>query len=271
MTGEFASFLARMVERRNADVAAAYGGLTRSDLERMSAAGRPVRDFAAALTDGGAVAVIAEVKKASPSAGAIAPGIDAAGQTRRYEKGGTAAVSVLTEPSSFGGSFDDLAAVAAAVGVPVLCKDFVVDEAQVFVARGCGADAVLLMASVLGEEVARYLALVRGLGMHALVEVASRDELDVALRAGATLVGVNSRDLHSLKVDPSAALPLVREAKSVGVTVMLASGVRSREDVEVAATAGADAVLVGEALMRAERPELAVAGLTGVARREVVS
>lgn len=261
------SFLAHMIERRRTDVAAAYGGLTHAELEGTAAAGRPVRDFEAALTSPETVAVIAEVKKASPSAGRIAPDVVAAEQARRYEEGGAAAVSVLTEPSVFGGSFDDLAAVAAAVDVPVLCKDFVVDEAQALVARGCGADAVLLMLSVLGASVESYLDLVRELGMQALVEVASRAEVGVALRAGATLVGVNSRDLHSLRVDAEAARELVAVAKAGGATTVLASGVKVRADVEAAVAAGADAVLVGETLMRVTAPEDVLADLANVARR----
>jgi len=157
--------------------------------------------------------------------------------------------------------------VADAVEVPVLCKDFIVDPPQLFVARGHCADAVLLMVSVLGDELASYLDLALTLRLQCLVEVVSPAELDVAVRAGASLVAVNARDLHSLKVDLEAAAPLVAAARHLGMTVVHASGVRSRADVEAAAAAGAHAVLVGETLMRAPFPEDVLAELTGVPRR----
>lgn len=264
------SVLQRIVARRLADVEAAYGRLDRSCLARMAATGRPPRDFAAELMAGSEVAVIAEVKKASPSAGPIAPGSDAASQARRYLAGGAAAVSVLAESPHFGGSFDDVAQVCDVIAAPVLCKDFVVGEAQLHVARAAGADAVLLMVSVLGTGVAAYLDAARALGMQSLVEVVDARELDVALAAGATLVGVNSRDLHTLSVRVSDALGVVSEAARAGVRVVLASGVTSRDDVAAAAAAGADAVLVGETLMRASDPRAAVAALATVPRRPAV-
>ena len=129
--------------------------------------------------------MIAEVKKSSPSVGAIALDCDASKQALHYQDGGAAAISVLTEPEYFGGSFTDLSDVADAVDVPVLCKDFVVDPVQLFVARGHGADAVLLMVSVLGDSVAEYADVATTLGLHALVEVVDEAELEVALSAGA--------------------------------------------------------------------------------------
>lgn len=264
MNGSVTSFLDEIVERRRADVAAAWGGLSPADRERLACCARPPRDFAAALAAGAAVAVIGEVKKASPSAGPIAPDVEPSKQALHYQDGGVAAISVLTEPSVFLGSFTDLSDVADAVDVPVLCKDFVVDPVQLFVARGHGADAVLLMASVLGEALGGYLDLAETLGLQGLVEVISPEELALALRAGATLVGVNARDLRSLRVDRDAAAPVVAAAHDLGMTVVHASGIRSRRDVEWAAAAGADAVLVGETLMRAAFPEDVLAQLTGV-------
>lgn len=261
------SFLESVVERRRADIAAAYGGLSAADRERLACCARSPRDFTAALHNTGAVAVIAEVKKASPSAGPIAIDAEASKIALHYQDGGAACISVLTEPTAFCGSFTDLSDVADAVDIPVLCKDFVVDEVQPFVARGHGADAALLMVSVLGERVGAYLDLCATLGLQALVEVASLGELDVARRAGATLVGVNTRDLHSLEMDADAALPVIRAAKSHGMTAVLASGIKTRADVELAAAAGADAVLVGETLMRAEFPEDVLQDLTGVSKR----
>jgi indole-3-glycerol phosphate synthase len=258
------SFLERMVERRRADVAREWGSVAPADLERLVCCARPSRDFEGALASPGVVGVIAEVKKASPSSGPIAPDAEPSKQAAIYQAGGAAAVSVLTEPSVFLGSFSDLSDVADAVDVPVLCKDFVVDPLQLLVARGHGADAVLLMVSVLGERVTEFLDLASTLRLDCLVEVASPAELEVALRAGATLVAVNARDLHTLRVDLDAAAPIVAAARRYGMTVVQASGVRAHADVEKAATAGADAVLVGEALMRAPFPEDVLAELTGV-------
>ncbi len=266
MSHPAADFLERVVAERAAEIAASFGALSAADRERLASGGRPVRDFAAALTGGECVAVIAEVKKASPSAGPIAPDADASVQASHYERGGASAVSVLTEPQHFSGSFGDLSDVADAIALPVLCKDFVVDPAQLFAARGHGADAVLLMVSVLGRRTGELADVADTLGLSALVEVTDEVELDVALGAGARVVGVNSRDLRTLKVDRAAALETVRAAKAAGAVTVSASGVRSGVDVVEAASAGAHAVLVGEVLMRAASPEDVLAGLTGVKR-----
>jgi indole-3-glycerol phosphate synthase len=210
--------------------------------------------------------VIAEVKKASPSAGEIAPDCEASKQALHYQDGGAAAISVLTEPESFGGSFTDLSDVADAVDVPVLCKDFVVDPVQPFVARGHGADAILIMVSVLGDQTASYIDLSVTLGLTPLVEVINERELDVALAAGAQVIAVNSRDLHTLEVDSERARGVISAAAQAGAVVVAASGTRSRADVAAVAQAGAHAVLVGEALMRAAFPEDVLQELTGVAR-----
>lgn len=255
-----------LLARRRAAIAKAYSGLAAADRERLACCARPPRDLTRALRDRGDVAVIAEVKKASPSAGSIAPDADPGKQALSYQAGGAAAISVLTEPSYFGGSFGDLSDVADAVDVPVLCKDFVVDPVQLFVARGHGADAVLLIVAVLGEDVAGYIDLAATLGLQALVEVHTADELAIAQHAGATLVGVNARNLRTLEVDVAGARELVRAAAGTGVTVVAESGIRDRSDVTAAAAAGADAVLVGETLMRAAFPEDTLADLTGVAK-----
>jgi len=266
VTGAVASFLEGIVEVRRSEVAATWGLLAPAGLERLACCARAPRDFEAALREPASVGVIGEVKRASPSAGPIAPDVEASKQALHYQHGGAAAISVLTEPSVFLGSFTDLSDVADAVGVPVLCKDFVVDPVQLFVARGHCADAVLLMVSVLGEELGSYLDLASTLRLQCLVEVVSHDELEIALRADATLVAVNARDLHTLEVDLDAAAKVVAEAKRYGMTVVHASGVRTRADVENAAAAGADAVLVGETLMRSPSPEDVLAELTGVAK-----
>ena len=163
-----------------------------------------------ALRDRSDVAVIAEVKKASPSAGPIAPECEASKQALHYQDGGAAAISVLTEPEFFGGSFTDLSDVADAVDIPVLCKDFVVDPVQLFVARGHGADAVLLMVSVLGHMTRDFADIAETLGLTPLVEIASDEELAIALGVRSGLIAVNSRDLRTLEVDPERARAVMR-------------------------------------------------------------
>lgn len=257
-------FLETVMARRRERIGAEYGGLSTTDRERLARSGRPPRDFAAALRDRADVAVIAEVKKASPSIGPIALDCEARAQGLRYRAGGAAAISVLVEPEYFGGSFGDLSAVADAVDVPVLCKDFVVDPVQLFVARGCGADAVLLMVSVLGHLTRDYADIAVRLGLTPLVEVASADELAIALGVRSCVVAFNSRNLRTLAVDPGHVRELITEAREFDITRVAASGVKARADVEAAASAGADAVLVGETLMRAPDPEETLKELTGV-------
>lgn len=264
-------FLETMVARRYERIKAEYGDLSPADRERLACCARPVRDFRAALTERADVAVIAEVKKVSPSAGPIAPDCEASKQALHYQDGGAAAISVLTEPERFGGSFGDLSDVADAVDIPVLCKDFVVDPVQLFVARGHGADAVLLMVSVLGHLTRDYADIATTLGLTPLVEIAHAEELAIALGARDAVIAVNSRDLRTLEVDQERARELLASAREFDVPLVAASGVRSRADVEAASSAGADAVLVGETLMRAHFPEDVLAELTGVMRRAPVS
>jgi indole-3-glycerol phosphate synthase len=255
-----------MIARRKLRIASEFGELTPADRERLACCSRPVRDFSAGLSDRVDVAVIAEVKKASPSAGPIAPECEASKQALHYQDGGAAAISVLTEPESFGGSFSDLSDVADAVDIPVLCKDFVVDPVQLFAARGHGADAVLLMVSVLGDEVGAYIDVATTLGLTPLVEVIDEAELAIALAAGARVIAVNNRNLHTLVVDAEAARATVTAAVAAGAIVVAASGTKTRADVKAAAATGAQAVLVGEALMREPFPEDLLEELTGVAR-----
>ncbi len=258
------NFLETMMARRYERIRAEYGDLSVADRERLACCARAPRDFAAALRERADVAVIAEVKKASPSAGPIAPECEASKQALHYRDGGAAAISVLTEPEYFGGSYADLSDVADAVDVPVLCKDFVVDPVQLFVARGHGADAVLLMVSILGHLTRDYADIAETLGLTPLVEVASEDELTIALGVRSGVIAFNSRDLRTLEVDPEGARRLMMGARDFDITRVAASGIRTRSDVEMAAVAGADAVLVGETLMRSPFPEDEVSGLTGV-------
>ena len=208
-----------------------------------------------------AVSVIAEVKRSSPSKGALADIADPAGLARDYEVGGARAVSVLTEGRRFGGSVRDLAEVRAAVDIPILRKDFVVSPYQVWEARAYGADMVLLIVAALEQSVLTSLVeRVHSLGMTALVEAHDLAEAHRALDAGATVVGVNARNLHTLEVDRTIFAPVAAELPARVVKVA-ESGVRGPHDVLEYGRAGADAVLVGEALVTRGDPLSAVRDL----------
>lgn len=223
----------------------------------------PPRAFAGALWSAQAPAVIAEVKRASPSAGRISE-VDASALARAYEAAGAVAISVLTEAIHFDGALADLRAVHLAVGVPVLRKDFLVHPSQVIESRVGGADAVLLIAAALSEpELKALLAAAGDLGLDALVEAHSTDDLEKALATDAKVVGVNARDLETLQVDLERALAMLERVPEDRIAV-LESGVTTREHVERASAAGARAVLVGEALMRAEDPGAKLRELRGL-------
>jgi indole-3-glycerol phosphate synthase len=215
----------------------------------------------AALRDGDTVKVVAEVKRSSPSKGALAAIADPAGLASDYESGGATIISVLTEPRRFGGSLADLAAVRAAVDVPVLRKDFVVTSYQVWEARAHGADAVLLIVAALEQQaLVSLVERVHSLGMTALVEVHDADEVARAVDAGARVIGVNCRDLRTLEVD-RAVFARVAPLVPSGIVTIAESGVRGPHDVLEFARAGADAVLVGESLVTGKDPRAAVADL----------
>jgi indole-3-glycerol phosphate synthase len=227
---------------------------------------RPPRDFEAALRRGHP-SVIAEVKHASPSSGAIADR-DPVEQARRYAAGGAEAISVLTDERDFAGSLADLRAVRVAVDVPLLRKDFLVHPSQLIEARAAGADAVLLIAAGLSDhELAALLATCGDLGIGALVETHTDSDLERALETGAPVIGVNARDLESLEVDVPAALGRLARIPVDRVAV-LESGISEREDVQAADRAGASAILVGEALMRAQDPGAKLRELRGSLRAE---
>jgi indole-3-glycerol phosphate synthase len=222
----------------------------------------PARDLAGALR-AHVPAVVAEVKRASPSAGVIADDRDPATQAMAYAAGGAAAISVLTEPRHFHGSLVDLEAVRLCVDVPVLRKDFLVDPAQVIESRAFGADAVLLIAASLTElELRAMLGTAADLGMDALVETHTDEDLQKALATDAQVIGVNARDLETLEVDVARALGRLRAIPSPRLAVM-ESGVSTRAQVTAAVEAGASAILVGEALMRATDPRAKLRELLG--------
>jgi indole-3-glycerol phosphate synthase len=242
------------------DVANRQAALPLDELKERAAAARPAYDALAALRAPG-VGVIAEVKRRSPSAGALAAIADPATLAAQYQNGGARMISVLTEQRSFGGSLDDLGAVRAAVQIPVLRKDFVVCSYQVHEARAHGADAVLLIVAALEQNALIGLReRVESLGMTALVEVHTEEEASRALDAGARVIGVNARDLHTLDVDRSIFERIAPGLPSEVVKVA-ESGVRGPLDLIEYAAAGADAVLVGESLVTVRDPRQAVADL----------
>ena len=236
------------------------------ELERRARATPDPRPFAPALL-GREVGVIAEVKRRSPSAGAIREDLDPVAHARAYVRGGAVSISVLTDELHFGGSLDDLAQVASAVPVPVLRKDFILDELQLYEARAAGASAVLLIVRALTSDGLRVLArAARDQRLGVLVEVHSVSELELALGVDPTAVGVNSRDLATFAVDLGRAEQLVALVPG-GVPVIAESGIATRADVERMAAAGADLVLVGTSVARTAEPSEAVRALTGVVRR----
>ncbi len=242
-------------------------GLERAPLDetrllRLAANLPRTRAFAGALWSAEPPAVIAEVKRSSPSAGRIADA-DPGDRARAYEEGGAAAISVLTEPAHFDGSLADLRAVHLATSLPVLRKDFLIHPSQLMESRVEGADAVLLIAAALSEvELKAMLAAAGDLDLGALVEAHSEEDLERALGTGAKVIGVNARDLETLEVDRDRALGLLSRIPRDRIAI-LESGVATRMHVEEAVAAGARGILVGEALMRAADPASLLRELRG--------
>jgi indole-3-glycerol phosphate synthase len=239
------------------------GALEQAAAERRETGDR--RSFLEALRRPG-LALIAEHKRSSPSAGAIREGTPLEEVVRAYQRGGAAALSVLTERSRFGGSLEDLGAARAAASLPILRKDFIVDPDQVTEAFAHGADAVLLIVAALSDGELRGLReLALDLGLAALVEVHDEPELERALAGGADLIGINNRDLTTLAVDTRRTFELLQRLPA-GTTVVAESGFSRREELEELAEAGVDAVLIGEALMRAADIETSCRQLLGSVR-----
>jgi len=230
-------------------------------LQEIAAQRRSPLPAESVLREGDTVKVIAEVKRSSPSKGALAAIADPAALAGDYESGGACVISVLTERRRFGGSLEDLASVRAAVDVPLLRKDFVISSYQVWEARAFGADAVLLLAVALEQQaLVSLVERVHSLGMTALVEVHSAEEIERAVDAGARVIGINSRDLHTLEVDRTLFARLAPRVPA-GIFRVAESGVRGPHDVLDYARNGADAVLVGESLVTGKDPRAAVADL----------
>ena len=249
-------FLTDLVDRLRRDLQ--EHPLDDAVLMARAAAMPPTRDFEGALRGAAPPGLIAEVKRASPSAGAIAEDANASVLARGYEAGGAAAVSVLTETRHFHGSLADLQAVRSSVSIPILRKDFIVHPAQVIESRAAGADAVLLIVAALSDpELHALLEAATDLGLATLVETHSDEDLVRASATDAPVIGVNARDLESLEVDVEGALVRLARVPADRIGV-LESGVAGRGDVDAALGAGASAILVGEALMRADDPARAV-------------
>jgi len=238
---------------------------TRAELERLIAGLPEAPSFARALRRAD-VAVIAEIKRRSPSKGTLAGSLDAAVRAAEYAAGGAAALSILTEPDEFSGSLQDLVAARSSVALPLLRKDFIVDEIQLLEARAYGASAVLLIARALPPVRFESLANeARGMGLGVLLEVRDERELERALRVPSGVIGVNNRNLETLVIDDAVSARLLSRVPS-SRTVVYESGITDVAGVRRAASLGADAVLIGSALSVSASPEAAVRALVGVRR-----
>jgi indole-3-glycerol phosphate synthase len=245
------NILDKIVATKRREVAESQKRVPAEQLERQLAAVPPLRDFRAALEQPAGVQVIAEVKKASPSAGIIRADFDPVAIARTYERHGAACISVLTDEPYFQGTLRYLADIRQAVDVPLLRKDFLLDRYQLLEARCAGADAVLLIAEVLeGETLPRLLRQAEQLGMQALVELYDAENLPRVLDSGARLLGVNNRDLRTFVTRLEHTLELAEKVPA-GYCLVSESGIRTRADIDRLAAAGVKAVLVGETLMRA--------------------
>ena len=254
--------LDRIVEATREEVARRREITSLAELEAALGVREEPRPFQEALTRPG-ISIIAEHKRRSPSAGVIREGAEVADVVRAYERGGAAALSILTEPLHFGGSLDDLRAARAATHLPVLRKDFIVDPYQLYEAAAAGADAVLLIVAALKpRRLAELHEEARALDLDVLVEVHDDDELERALEVDAAIIGINNRDLTDFTVDVQRTYELLTDIPA-GKTVVSESGIGTRDQMDELERVGVDAVLVGEALMRADDVEAACRTLTG--------
>ena len=242
--------LDEIVAYKKEELAETKRGSSLADQKKRAADAGPLRGFGAALTTTGGIKLIAEVKKASPSKGVIREDFDPVSIAATYQEAGATCLSVLTEKKYFQGSLEYLGAIRRAVGLPLLRKDFIVDEYQIFEARAAGADAILLIAACLdGRQLEDYLGIAGNLGLDVLVESHTVKELDKTLHAGARIVGINNRDLTSFTVSLQTTFDLLKDIPDDRIVVS-ESGIKSRDDVVKLEKAGVDAVLVGESLMR---------------------
>ncbi len=264
------TILDKIVDSKRAEVAAARKHRPLQELEQLAAIAPPSRDFRAALVSHGSIRLIAEIKKASPSAQVIRADFNPIAIARIYQDHGAACLSVLTDTPYFQGHLTHLAQVRAAVSIPVLRKDFLIDDYQVVEARSAGADAILLIAEILDDVVlGRLLEQAKRWKMAALVEFHDAANLGRVLASGADLIGINNRDLNDFGTDLEHTLRL-RDRIPSEVILVSESGIRTRHDVERLEAAGISAILVGESIMRAPDIGLAVDRLLGRVREDVV-
>ena len=234
-----------------------------ADLEKAATFASKPRDFTAALEQGSKPAVIAEIKKASPSAGEIRPHLDVAEIAASYERAGAAAISVITEEDFFQGKLAYLTEVKKTVSLPILCKDFIFDPVQVLAARAAGADCLLLIAAILEQaSLVELLAMTRSFGMACLVEVHDEEEMVRVLETDARIIGINNRDLRTFQVNLDTTFRL-RPSIPSDRLVVSESGIQDQSDLHSLASAAVDAVLVGTSLMRAEDPGTKLRELLG--------
>lgn len=261
-----ASILDQIFAAKRAELAEQRERVSPDAIKTAALLTRLPRDFVAALR-GHEPAIIAEVKRASPSKGDILPGLDPAAVARDYQAGGAAAISVLTD-RHFKGSLADLTAVRGSVDLPILRKDFIFDSYQLYEARAAGADCVLLIVAMLQSEQLHALAgLARELGLAALVEVHNREEFSRAGELGAELIGINNRDLHTFRTDIATTSELTRGYRG-GALIVSESGIETPEHVRQLYSGGARAFLIGESLLRGGTPRAAVAALMNSFRQE---
>jgi len=262
------NILEKIVWHKEKEVEKMRDRLSLLDLQKQVKDLPPSLNFLAALTPGKTQpAVIAEVKKASPSKGVIRADFDPVKIAKSYEKGGASCLSVLTDTEFFQGSFENLALIREVVELPLLCKEFIIYPYQIYLARSKGADAVLLIAAILSDQDLKYFVkIIKSLGMTALVEVHSLSELDRVLAIdGVNLVGINNRNLADFSVDLQTTCRLLDARKEQllekKITIVSESGLHTAEDLNVVKKAGANAVLIGESLMKQEEPGKAIAQL----------
>ena len=257
------SVLDRIISRKQKEVAESKATRPLSSIRQKFRNSDQPRDFFAAVSEPSEIRLIAEFKRRSPSAGEIRPGAEPADIVRGYEKSGAAALSVLTDGEDFGGCIDDLILARKASSLPILRKEFIIDSYQVNESRLYGADAVLLIAECLDDCLLKSLYReVIDLGMTPLVELHSEENLSRVLDLGATLIGINNRDLVTMKTDIGHVLKLQEKVPSECVLVA-ESGIRTRADVEQLEAAGVHAILVGESLLTSSDPSVAAATLLG--------
>lgn len=258
-----ATILDEILAVKRTEIAASRAAVSEQELQARASVMAPPRPFAAAL-GGAGVAVIAEIKRGSPSAGLFAPDLDAAETARAFARAGAAAISVLTDVAFFHGSPDDLKAARLAAPIPALRKEFIISEYQVFESRAMGADAILLIAAAV-DDIERLIAAARAVGLDCVVEIHDESELEMALAAGPDVIGINNRDLRTFATDLNVTRRL-RPRIPPGILVVSESGIRGPEHVSMVKDWGVDAILVGESVITAPDPEEAVRALVEAGR-----